>query len=123
MKNKLFSGIMPAMITPFDENGALKAESAHRIMDRELNRGVNGFYVNGATGEGLFLSEATRREMAETAVENRPLHGSRQEQNIQNHHPHRRPLHFYCFRNGICRFARPPPRSLCTGRSQKRMTK
>ena len=69
MKNKLFSGIMPAMITPFDENGALKAESARRIMDRELNRGVDGFYVNGATGEGLFLSEATRREMAETAVE------------------------------------------------------
>ena len=64
-----------------------------------------------------------RIAMAETAVENRSLHGSRQEQNIQNHHPHRRPLHFYCFRNGICRFARPPPRSLCTGRSQKRMTK
>lgn len=34
----------------------------------ELECGVNGFYVNGATGEGLFLPENTRREMAEVAV-------------------------------------------------------
>jgi Dihydrodipicolinate synthase/N-acetylneuraminate lyase len=37
-------------------------------MKLELDAGVNGFYVNGATGEGLFLSEGTRREMIETAV-------------------------------------------------------
>ena len=69
MSNKRFSGIMPAMVTPFDENGALMADSARRMMERSLDRGVNGFYVNGATGEGLFLSEGTRREMAEVAVE------------------------------------------------------
>ena len=69
MSNKLFTGIMPAMITPFDENGDLKEQSARRIMQRELNSGIKGFYVNGATGEGLFLSEATRRKMAETAVD------------------------------------------------------
>ena len=69
MNNKRFTGIMPAMITPFDENGALKADAARRVMRRSLDRGVNGFYVNGATGEGLFLPESTRREMAEVAVE------------------------------------------------------
>ena len=68
MKNKQFGGIMPAFITPFDENGALKADSARRLLERELAAGVQGFYVNGATGEGLFLPEATRRDMAETAV-------------------------------------------------------
>lgn len=67
--NKLFSGIMPAMITPFDKNGNLKKSSAEKIMKEELSRGVNGFYVNGATGEGLFLTEKTRIEMAETAVD------------------------------------------------------
>ena len=66
--NKLFTGIMPAMITPIDAAGRLKAQSAEAIMKLELDAGVNGFYVNGATGEGLFLSEATRREMIETAV-------------------------------------------------------
>ena len=69
MKNKHFGGVMPAFITPFDENGALKADSARRLMERELNAGVQGFYVNGATGEGLFLPETTRRDMAETAVD------------------------------------------------------
>lgn len=69
MNNKIFSGIMPALITPFDENGSLKTESARRIMNRELKSGIDGFYVNGATGEGLYLSESTRRAMAEVAVE------------------------------------------------------
>ena len=34
MKNKHFGGVMPAFITPFDENGALKADSARRLMER-----------------------------------------------------------------------------------------
>ena len=67
--NKLFKGIMPAMITPIDAQGKLKRLSAEEIMKKELAAGVNGFYVNGATGEGLFLSESTRREMIETAIE------------------------------------------------------
>ncbi|MBQ4451669.1 MAG: dihydrodipicolinate synthase family protein [Clostridia bacterium] len=67
--NKLFQGIMPALITPFDAQGRFKAASAEAIMKRELDQGVQGFYVNGATGEGLFLSEQTRRESAECAVE------------------------------------------------------
>ena len=37
MKNKQFGGIMPAFITPFDENGALKADSARRLLERELS--------------------------------------------------------------------------------------
>lgn len=69
MKNKLFSGIMPAFITPFDEEGALKRDAARQLMERELQQGVQGFYINGATGEGLFLPEETRRDMAELAVD------------------------------------------------------
>ncbi len=67
--NKLFDGIMPAMITPIDRNGNLLESSARAIMKSELDAGVQGFYVNGATGEGLFLGEDTRRRMAEAAVE------------------------------------------------------
>ena len=67
--NKLFQGILPALITPFDAQGRFKAASAEAIMKMELDVGVQGFYVNGATGEGLFLSEQTRRESAECAVQ------------------------------------------------------
>ncbi len=68
MKNKLFRGIMPALITPIDGEGKLKADCAEAIMRRLLKAGVSGFYANGATGEGLFLSEETRRENAALAV-------------------------------------------------------
>lgn len=69
MKNKLFSGIMPALITPFDDNGALMEEAARSIIAHELKMGVKGFYINGATGEGLYLPENTRMQLAETAVD------------------------------------------------------
>lgn len=69
MSNKLFKGIMPALITPFDENGAYKRETATALIERELKTGIQGFYVNGATGEGLYLPEKTRMEHAENAVE------------------------------------------------------
>lgn len=69
MKNKLFSGVMPALITPFDDNGALMEAAARSIIEHELKMGVNGFYVNGATGEGLYLPEKTRMQLAETAVD------------------------------------------------------
>ncbi|MBR4236051.1 MAG: dihydrodipicolinate synthase family protein [Clostridia bacterium] len=69
MSNKLFSGIMPALITPINEDGSLKETSADKIIKLQLDTGVQGFYVNGATGEGLFLSEDVRRRMVEIAVE------------------------------------------------------
>lgn len=69
MKNKLFSGIMPALITPFDDNGTLMEAAARSIIEHELRMGVNGFYINGATGEGLYLPERTRMQLAETAVD------------------------------------------------------
>ena len=67
--NKLFKGIMPAMITPVFEDGTLNRAAAEKIMAHEMKSGIQGFYVNGATGEGLFLSEKTRMEMIECAKE------------------------------------------------------
>jgi len=69
MKNKLFSGIMPALITPIDRESNLKEAALQRIINWELAKGVNGFYINGATGEGLFLPEQVRMRLAEIAVE------------------------------------------------------
>ena len=68
MKNKLFSGIMPAMITPVDEDGNLLKSAAERVMQSEMQSEITGFYLNGGTGEGPVLPEKTRLEMAETAA-------------------------------------------------------
>ena len=67
--NILFTGVMPAMVTPYDENRRLKRSAVKDLMDMEYQGGVKGFYINGGTGEGTVLSAKLRMEMAEAAVE------------------------------------------------------
>lgn len=69
MTNKQFQGIYPAMITPIREDGTLLRRAAEEVIDYELRSPIQGFYINGATGEGPVLCEQTRMEMAEVAVE------------------------------------------------------
>ena len=69
MTNIQFTGIMPALVTPFDLNGKVKENSVRNIMDWHLDSGVQGFYICGSTGEGPSLPPRTRMEMAEIAVD------------------------------------------------------
>lgn len=69
MDNIRFKGVMPALITPFDESGNLKQDTVRKLMDMELAGGVNGFYICGHTGEGPVISSQTRMSMAEVAME------------------------------------------------------
>ena len=59
MKKKL-SGVMPALVTPFDAKGEIdfKAFKKHLTMLREA--GVTGWVPCGSTGEYNFLSDAER---------------------------------------------------------------
>jgi len=70
MDNIKFKGVMPALITPFDESGKLKQDTVRKLMDMELSKGVNGFYICGNTGEGPVISAETRMNMAEVAMDN-----------------------------------------------------
>lgn len=69
MSNKIFKGIMPALITPFNGDGSIKRDAVKEIIDYEYSCGVNGFYINGSTGEGPALSLKSRIEMSEAVVE------------------------------------------------------
>jgi N-acetylneuraminate lyase len=60
---------MPALLTPFDDEGELNLPVARDLVEFHLAAGVSGFYILGSTGEGLLLSEAERRLMAETVVD------------------------------------------------------
>lgn len=68
MKNKLFRGVMPALVTPIDEDGSIREDCVRRMVDHHIANGVRGFYVCGATGEGPVMNEASRRTMAEIVV-------------------------------------------------------
>lgn len=64
-----FTGVMPALVTPFKEDGkTVNTRVARELIDLHVKEGAAGFYVLGGTGEGLALSRETREEMCETAI-------------------------------------------------------
>ncbi len=67
--NIRFTGTMPALITPFDENGRVRHKAVEGLIEWHLKAGSTGFYVCGSTGEGPALRASTRMEMLETVVD------------------------------------------------------
>lgn len=63
-----FSGVMPALITPLNEDETLNAPVVHQLMDSLIAQGASGFYIGGATGEGIALSRQVREHLAEEAI-------------------------------------------------------
>ena len=68
----LFSGVIPAIVTPFDDNGEFAAAPFERLLASIYEVGVHGVYVCGQTGEGLLQSVEMRRRVAEVAVRSSP---------------------------------------------------
>jgi len=64
----LYSGIIPALITPFDSEGQVNTSGLRELVEHLLGCGMEGLYVCGSTGEGLLLTEKERRLVAETVV-------------------------------------------------------
>ena len=65
-----FHGVLPALITPFTEDGAaVDADALAAIVDRLVGAGAGGLVPGGSTGEFTTLSNAERREVVEVTVE------------------------------------------------------
>ena len=60
--------ILPALVTPLDDEGRLDLASAERLIDHLYNQGVGGLYALGSTGEGVYLDVSTRQRLAELTV-------------------------------------------------------
>lgn len=65
----MIKGIMPALVTSLDENECINTEVLKQLMNSLIEQGADGFYVGGATGEGLALRPCERERLAETATE------------------------------------------------------
>ena len=46
-------GVMPALLTPFDNQQRLDIESLRRLVRFNIGQGVDGLYVGGSTGEAF----------------------------------------------------------------------
>jgi len=64
-----FGSLLTAMITPFDESGALDVAESSRIATSLVDRGNDGLVVAGSTGEGQTLADAERNSLI-AAVKN-----------------------------------------------------
>jgi N-acetylneuraminate lyase len=69
MNATAFQGIFAALVTPFDEHGNVNYGEMKRLVRYLLNRGIDGFYVCGSTGESFLLSQEERKELLETVLE------------------------------------------------------
>lgn len=67
--NKILTGIMPALVTPFNaDRKTVNEKAARKLIEFLLNQGADGFYILGSTGEGLVMTEEERMKMCEIVV-------------------------------------------------------
>lgn len=66
---KLITGVLPALVTPLDENGNVKTELAKPLIDMYKKQQADGVYMLGWTGEGEHLSVEKRKLWAEAVLE------------------------------------------------------
>ena len=56
MRDPVFSGACTAIITPFDENGAVNYDSFGALIEEQIAGGVDAICVCGTTGESATMS-------------------------------------------------------------------
>lgn len=68
MTQTLFSGVIPPIPTIFDATGKFDPAGMGRLLDRLIERGVNGVLALGSAGEFCHMTQAMREEVAEFVV-------------------------------------------------------
>ncbi len=68
MKKTVFTGVATAIVTPMNENGVDYA-SFERLIEWQIEEGINALVIAGTTGEGSTLTDAEHREVLKFAVD------------------------------------------------------
>lgn len=64
-----FKGIIPALVTPLNDDETINTRVLAQLVEFLLAKNVDGFYIGGATGEGIALKTKERMVLAESAVD------------------------------------------------------
>ena len=67
-KNSIFQGVATALITPLTPEG-VDYEAFGRLIDWQLEQGIDALVICGTTGEGSTLTDAEHRQVLQYAVE------------------------------------------------------
>lgn len=67
MKN--LKGIFPALLTPFTKDNRINEGSLEKLIQMNLQKGVDGFYVGGSTAEAFLLSFDERKSLLDIVTQ------------------------------------------------------
>jgi len=67
--NTIFKGIATALITPFKANGEVDYDAYGRLIDWQIESGIDALVSCGTTGEGPTLSDEEHKEVVRYCVE------------------------------------------------------
>lgn len=62
-RNGAVRGVVPAMVTPYRDDGSVDSEAYLDLLEKLARSGVHGLMIMGTTGEGPLLSVEERREI------------------------------------------------------------
>lgn len=62
-------GVMPALLTPFDDKQQLDLDSLRSLVRFNISQGVDGLYVGGSTGEAFIQSREERELVLQVVAE------------------------------------------------------
>jgi N-acetylneuraminate lyase len=65
---RTLTGVIPALVTPFDEHGSVNYAALQQLVEFHLHNGVGGMYLTGSTGEWTKLSLEERKKIAEVVI-------------------------------------------------------
>jgi len=68
-KELIFKGAATALVTPFDENGAVDYKAFAKLIDFQIAGGIDALVICGTTGEGSTLTDEEHRECIRFSVE------------------------------------------------------
>ena len=68
-KLEKYEGVIPAFYACYDEAGEVRPERVRALTQYFIDKGVKGVYVNGSSGECIYLSVADRKLILENVME------------------------------------------------------
>lgn len=68
-KLEKYEGVIPAIYACYDEAGEVSPERVRALTQYFIDKGVKGVYVNGSSGECIYLSVADRKLILENVME------------------------------------------------------
>ena len=64
-----YKGIIPAFYACYDERGEVSTERVRMLVRYFIEKGVKGIYVNGSSGECIYLSVSERKQILDAVME------------------------------------------------------